>query len=128
VVNVKKVAYGLLTLSGTAIIITVVAFFVNVWLSSAFWHLTPTDAFFIEGLFFLIFGVMFLLGSGGINFWTLKASVLAALAGAVCDQDTMGPSEAMRRDRWKPQGFMRLALLFIITGVFMIVIHFITSL
>jgi len=126
--NLKKVTAVLLTLSGTAIIITVVAFFVNVWLSSEFWHLTPADAFFIEGLLLLIFGVMLLLGRGGINLWTLKAAILAALAGAVYDQGTIGPSEVMRRDRWKPQGFTRLALLFIITGALMIGISLVASL
>jgi len=121
-----KVLLNLLMLSFVSIIITVGFYFVNVWLFSTNRFFSSTDAFFIEGLLFLIFGFLFLIGRGGINFWSLKAAILSALAGAVYDKDTVGPNEILRRDRWKPDGFPRLALILIITGVFMVLLYFLT--
>jgi hypothetical protein len=82
--------------------------------------------FFIEGMIFLIFGLLLLLGSGGINLWSQKAAILSALAGAMYDEDTVGPSEIFRRDKWKPKGFIRTALILIFAGAFMILIYFLT--
>jgi len=113
-------------------LITVATYFVNIWVFSSNKYLrerlnlSPTDAFFIEGIIFLILGLLLLLGRGGINLWSQKAAVLSALAEAVYGEDTVGPSETLRRDRWKPQGFIRIALIFILTGVFMILIYLLT--
>ena len=126
--SVRKIASGLLFLVGIAVIIMAVAYFVNIWLFSNFRYITPHEAFFVEGVFLLIFGVLFLLGRGGINVSTLKAAILAAVAGVVYGQDTVGPNEAMRRDRWKPQGYTRFALLLLITGFLMLATYFLGQL
>jgi len=107
-------------------VITIAFYFVNLWLLSFQRYLSPTDAFFIEGLFFLVLGFLLLLGRGGINLWSLRAAILSALAGAVYGKDTVGPNEIFRRDRWKPEGFTRLALILILTGVFMLLFYFLT--
>jgi len=121
-----KVLLNLLMLSFVSIIITVGFYFVNVWLFSTNRFFSPTDAFFIEGLLFLIVGFSLLIGRGGINLWSQKAAILSAIAGAVYDKDTVGPNEIFRRDRWKPEGFTRLALILIITGAFMVLLYFLT--
>lgn len=106
--------------------VTVVFYFVNVWFFSSKEYFSPTDAFFVEGMLFVICGLLLLLGRGGINLWSLKAAVLSALAEAVYNEDTVGPSEIMRKDRWKSRGFTRVALVLILTGVFMILVYFAT--
>ena len=123
----RKIVSGLLFLVIIAVIITAAAYFVNIWLFFSNRYVTPLDAFFLEGVVLLIFGVLFLLGSGGLNVWTLKAAILAAMAGAY-GQDTVGPSEAISRDRWKPQGFTRFALVVLLTGFFMLLAYFLGQL
>ncbi len=122
----RNVLLGLAMFSCISIIVTVIFYFVNVWLLSSKEYFSPTDAFFVEGMMFVIFGLLLLLGRGGINLWSLKAAVLSALAEAVYNEDTVGPSEIMRKDRWKSRGFTRLALVLILTGVFMIIVYFVT--
>ncbi len=48
---------------------------------------------------------------------------MSALAEAFYE-DTISPGETFRRDRWKPKGFVRIALIFMLTGVFMIQVYF----
>lgn len=122
----RNVLLGLAMFPGISITVTIVFYFVNVWLFSSGEYFSPTDAFFVEGMLFVIFGLLLLLGRGGINLWSLKAAVLSALAEAVYNEDTVGPSEIMRKDRWKSRGFTRLALVLILTGVFMIIVYFVT--
>jgi len=120
----KKVILGLLRLSFFSTLIVMGAYFLNAWLLASNRLISPTDAMFIEGLLLLIFGILLLIGSGGINLWSVEASIISALAGALFGEGTMGPSEIMKRDRWKPQGFTKLALILIIAGVFMILVYF----
>jgi len=125
-VKSRNVLLGLAMFPGISITVTIVFYFVNIWLFSSREYFSPTDAFFVEGMLFVIFGLLLLLGRGGINLWSLKAAVLSALAEAVYNEDTVGPSEIMRKDRWKSRGFTRLALVLILTGVFMIIVYFVT--
>jgi len=125
-VNSRKVLSAVTMFSCISVIITVAFYFVNVWLFSSMEYFSPTDAFFIEGMLFLIIGFLLLLGRGGINLWSLKAAILSALAEAVYNENTVGPDEIMRKDRWKSLGFTRLALVLILTGVLMILLYFIT--
>ena len=113
-------------LSSISVLITIVTYFANIWLFSSYEYFSPTDAFFVEGLIFLLSGILLLLGRGGINLWSQRAAILSALAGAVFDEDTVGPSEIYRRDKWKPKGFIRIALILIFAGVFMIMVYFLT--
>ena len=120
-----KALLNLAVFSCISMIITVVFYFVNVQLFTTP-MLSPVDAMFIEGMLFLIIGFLFLLGRGGINVWSQRAAILSALTEAISGKDMLGPDETLEKDRWKPKGFTRLALILILTGVFMILTYFIT--
>jgi len=120
----RKIVLSLLMFSSVALLITIGFYFINLQLFSSSGYLSPNDAFFLEGVLFLIIGFLLLLGRGGINLWSQRAAILSALAGAVYKKDTVGPNEMYERDRWKPEGFTRLALILIITGVIMLLIYF----
>lgn len=120
-----KALLNLAVFSCISMIITVVFYFVNVQLFTTP-MLSPVDAMFIEGMLFLIIGFLFLLGRGGINVWSQRAAILSALTEALSGKDMLGPDETLEKDRWKPKGFTRLALVLILTGVFMILAYFIT--
>lgn len=121
-----RILLTLTMFSCISVVITVVFYFFNVWLFSSDGFISPTDAFFLEGILFLLVGFLFLLGRGGINLWSQKAAILSALAGFLHGEDTIGPDEILRRDKWKPEGFTRLALILILTGFFMILVYFLT--
>ena len=121
-----NILLNVVILSSISLLITIATYLVNIWLFSSYEYFSPTDAFFIEGLIFLVFGILLLLGRGGINLWSQRAAILSALAGAVYDEDTVGPAEIYRRDKWKPKGFIRIALILIFAGVFMILVYFLT--
>ncbi len=72
---------------------------------------------------FVLGGVGFLLGSGGISQNTAKAAILASAASAA-GKETVGPSEIMRRDAWKPKGHIRLGLTLVIAGIVLIILSF----
>ena len=118
--------------SSISVLITIATYFFNIWLFSSseylreHAHFSPTGAFFLEGIIFLISGILLLLGRGGINLWSQRAAILSALAEAVYNEDTVGPAETFRKDRWKPKGFIRIALILVLAGVFMILIYFLT--
>ena len=121
-----NILLNVVILSSISLLITIATYLVNIWLFSSYEYFSPTDAFFIEGLIFLVFGILLLLGRGGINLWSQRAAILSALAGAVYDEDTVGPAEIYRRDKWKPKGFIRIALILIFAGVSMILVYFLT--
>jgi len=114
------------TFSGISAIITLTIYFVNVWLLSSNKHLSPTDALFFEGILFIIVGFLLFLGRGGINRLSQRAAILSAAADALYKKGTIGPSEMYRRDKWKPEGFIRIALILMLTGVFMLLVYFLT--
>ena len=92
----------------------------------SFWFLPSyprSDLSAIEGILFVLGGVGFLLGSGGISHNTAKAAILASAASAA-GKETIGPSEIMRRDAWKPKGHIRLGLTLIIAGIVLIIYSF----
>jgi hypothetical protein len=84
-------------------------------------RLRPDEILFTEGLISVMMGVLFLIGSGGLTAASQKAAMLAATAKAF-DDDAIGPGEVYRRDSWKPKGFKRLALVFLVTGVALILV------
>lgn len=121
-----NVLLNIVMFSGISLLITMAVYFANRWFFSSSEYFSPTDVFFIEGIVFLIAGVLLLLGRGGVNLWSQKAAILSALAGAVYGGDTVGPAETLRKDVWRPKGFVRIALILILAGVFMILIYFLT--
>jgi hypothetical protein len=86
--------------------------------------MSPLDASLFEGVIFVLFGVLFLIGSGGITQASRKAAVLAATASAM-GNDVIGPSEVYRKDVWKPKGYASLGLILIMTGIILLVIYFV---
>lgn len=86
---------------------------------------SPSDASFLEGIVFLLCGVLALIGSGGISATTRKAAVLAAAASAM-GKDVISPSEVYKRDAWKPKGFTRLGLTLIMAGVILLIVYFVS--
>jgi hypothetical protein len=121
-----SILLNLAAFSSVSALITVGIYLFNVWLLSSNERFSPTNALFFEGMLFIIVGLLLLLGRGGINLWSQKAAILSALAGAVYNKDTVGPSEELRKDRWSPEGFTRLALVLMIAGTFMILTYFMT--
>jgi len=108
-------------LSASAVLACTIYIF-NLWLFSLIQEISPIDALFFEGIIFIILGILFLLGSGGITRASQKAALLAATAEAIFDDQVMKPSEVYRRDSWKPKGFIRFGLILIITGIILILV------
>jgi len=106
--------------------IVVLTYAVNLWLLAGFFakaRLSPKDALFFEGLLFALLGVLLLLGSGGINLWTVKAAVLQSTADAMTGESGE-PSKIFLRDAWKSSGFIRSGLVLIFSGIIMILLYF----
>jgi hypothetical protein len=106
--------------------IAVAVYTINIALLSSSKMITPGDALFIEGTMAILVGFLLLLGRGGISFLSKQAAVLAATADAVCGTDSVGLGEMMRRDTWQSKGFLRVGLVMIATGVFLIMLYFLT--
>lgn len=87
-----------------------------------------TDAFFMEGVVTLLLGFLLLLGSGGINRWTMEAILKSSVADWLYKKETnkehVRPSEIWHADIWKPKGFPRVGLVCIFAGLVMILIYF----
>jgi hypothetical protein len=124
--KIRSILLNTARFSGISVLVVTAVYLVNVWLLSSNNLLSPTDALFIEGIFFLIIGLLLLLGRGGISRTSRGAAMLAASAEAVSGRDTICPNEIFRRDAWKAEGFTRIALIFILSGVFMILLYFLT--
>jgi hypothetical protein len=83
------------------------------------------DWFLFEGLFCIVLSVLFALGRGGIDAYTLRSAATAAVADAVYGTD-YGVSETFRKDKWKPEGFPKAALVLMVAGLVMLVVYFLT--
>ena len=89
--------------------------------------LTQNDALFLEGMFLVIFGLMLLLGRGGISLWSVRAAILGAALDALYGRKgrrAPGPSEVFQRDTWKPSGFVVFSLVLIFAGIVLILLYF----
>jgi len=83
------------------------------------------DWFLFEGALCIIISVLFALGRGGIDAYTLGSAVTSAVADAIYDKE-FKVSDVFRRDKWKPQGFPKAALVLLITGIIILIIYFLT--
>ena len=122
--KIRSILLNTAILSCISALVVMAVYLFDIWLLSSNINLSPTDALFIEGIFFLIIGFLLLLGRGGISLTTRKAVILAASAGAISGRDTIGPDEMLRRDAWKAKGFTHMALILILSGAFMIALYF----
>jgi len=83
----------------------------------------PSEILVFDSILLILGGAAFLLGSGGISRNTSRAAQIASVASAM-GKETVGPSEMMRRDAWKPKGHIRLGLTLITAGIFLIILSF----
>lgn len=83
------------------------------------------DWFFFEGIFCLILSVLFSLGRGGIDRYSSTNATTRAAADAIYGTD-YGVSEAFKKDKWKPRGFPKAALVLLISGLLMLLIYLLT--
>jgi len=112
-------------LTSTSLIVACAIYMIDLWLFSSHKPISPTDASFVEGMILVILGALLYLGSGGISRTSQKAAMLSAAASAA-GAEVIGPSEIFRRDAWKPNGFIRLGLILIITGIILLIIYFVS--
>ena len=86
---------------------------------------TVYDWFLFEGIFCLILSILFALGRGGIDAYTLRSAETAALADAVYGED-YEVSKTFRKDKWRPEGFPKAALVLLIAGIVVLILYFLT--
>jgi hypothetical protein len=110
-----------------SVLLTLITCTLNFWLLSSDSRVTPTNVTFLEGVIFIILGILLFLGSGGINRASRQAALLVAAANAVAGEQVIGPSDIFRKDAWKPKGFTFWALVLIITGLILMGVYFASS-
>jgi len=116
----------LLTTAALGLVIVVYAF--DVWAFSVNYylrtHIEFRNVLFVQGLSLVLVGLLFMLGRGGINRWTLYVAILGSAADALYGRKGPSPSEVFRRDLWRAQGFIRFGLALIIAGAVLLAIYF----
>jgi hypothetical protein len=118
----RSTLWNIIRLICVSLGIACITYLFDLWFFSIYPEMLPAEASFLEGVTFIILGALFLLGSGGISETTRRAATTAAAAKAM-GKDVIGPSETYRRDAWKPKGFKRLGLIFVMTGIILILIY-----
>lgn len=88
--------------------------------------LSRHDMLFLEGLMFVIVGVLIFLGYGGLNIFTYRATVLSSAASAISGKETVGPKEILEHNKWRAKGHLRLAIILALTGVILLTLYFVT--
>jgi len=116
---------NVLILLGTSLVVACAIYLVNFLFFYSNQSVSPGDASFMEGLLLVVVGALAYLGSGGISRTSHKAAMLSAAASAA-GAEVIGPAEIFRKDAWKPKGFVRLALISVLTGIVLIVIYFVS--
>jgi hypothetical protein len=108
-------------------VFVVVAFFsfLNFYVLPTRGSVRVYDWFLFEGVICVIFSVLFALGRGGIDAYTLQSAATAAATDAIYGTK-YGVSEAFRKDKWKPQGFPKAALVLLVSGLVMLAAYFLT--
>jgi len=125
-------------LIGASVVVALAFYGFSSWLlqeianaSAGYWggsglsySIPPSEIAFFDGVLLILLGALFLLGSGGISRNTSSAAMRAAVANAL-GKKTVGASEMMRRDAWRPKGHIRLGLTFVAAGIFSIILSLI---
>lgn len=83
------------------------------------------DWFLFEGIFCIVLSVLFALGRGGIDAYTLRSASTAALTDAIYGTDHH-VSQVFRKDKWRPEGFPKAALVLLLVGIVVLIIYFLT--
>ena len=110
-------------LACTSLVVAVVFYFFDSQFFASQPYIKPADAAFLEGIFFVLSGLLIFIGSGGISGNSLKAALLASAAKTISDKEVIGPSEIYRRDPWKPKDYTRLGPVLNLTGLFLLIIY-----
>jgi hypothetical protein len=120
-------------LIGASVPVALATYGVSFWLLQLYWgalasYYGPSASYssayqspeilVFDAILLILGGAAFLLGSGGISRNTSRAAQIASVASAF-GKETIGPSEIMRRDAWKPKGYLRLELILIVAGIFL---------
>ncbi len=131
----KNAALNLAVLFSFSFLIVIGLYFFNTWFPIRWKAVLGYEislpihyAYFGEGIMFLLFCFLLLLGSSGINVWTVKAilnsSVADWLYGRESNKKRVRPSEIFHADVWRPKGFPRASLTCISAGIIMLLIYF----
>jgi len=83
------------------------------------------DWFLLEGIFCIIVSMLFAIGRGGLDAYTLRSAATVAAADALYDEEHK-VSDVFQKDKWKPSGFPKAALVLLIVGVIFLLIYFLT--
>jgi len=70
--------------------------------------------------------ILFLLGRGGINLYSVRTALQSHIAKFLYGEDTPEPSEVFQTDVWESIPFVRAGLAFIISGVILVGLYFLT--
>jgi hypothetical protein len=83
------------------------------------------DWFFLEGILCFALSVLFALGRSGLDAYTHRSATTKALADAIYGKD-YEISETFRKGKWRPEGFLKAALVLLIAGIATLIIYFLT--
>lgn len=119
--NKKAFQYASLLII-VSLVLAFAIYICNLQLFSSNPRISPLEVTFLEGIFLIIVGVIFFIGSGGLSRATQKTAMLAAAAKVITD-DVVGPSEIFKRDAWKPKGYTQFGLTLILTGIILLIIY-----
>jgi len=126
-VDIKTILLNVAVYSGVSLLVLVAVYLVDLWFLSSYLQLSALETLSMEGVMLIILGLLFLVGTGGINLGSLSAAMISAKAKAIFRGDIAGPDEVLRRDTWKAKGFTRTALTLLFSGVLMILVYFLTQ-
>ena len=124
--DIRTILLNVVVYSGISLIVLVAVYLVDLWFLSSYLQLSALETLSMEGVMFIILGLLFLVGKGGINAGSLSAAMISAKAKAIYGGDIAGPNEVLRRDTFKAKGFTRTALILLFSGVLMILVYFLT--
>lgn len=83
------------------------------------------DWFLLEGIFCIIVSILFALGRGGLDAYTLRSAATVAAADALYDEEHK-VSDVFQKDKWKPSGFPKAALVLLVSGAILLLVYFLT--
>ena len=119
----KNIIFNAVLLIGISLALTCVIYVFDIWMLSSRFYISPTEATFIEGILLVLLGALLFIGSGGLSSMSQREAVLASAAKAIYNKDVVGPSDIFRRETWKPKGYVRLGLILMIAGIFLLIIY-----
>ena len=124
--DIRTVLLNVAVYSSVSLLVLGTVYLGDLLFLSSYLQLSALETLSMEGVMFIILGLLFLVGKGGINLGSLSAAMISAKAKAIFGGDIAGPNEVLRRDTWKAKGFTRTALVLLFSGLLMILVYFLT--